>query len=384
MKKYVISLITIVLAMFCTPQFIFSQVKEGNLEKVTHSDEALRVYNNNYKNLSKELLKTFENKLISNRKKQDSLRIIIEMNKKLAPDPKGEFEKIESYFRRLKEYKNSLVSLSQATTNLNTLQNNEKYLINKISNEKEYILDLLPPMRSIENLSSISEYHSEDEYFIVEFNGSKHYVQIPILDAPEFKMKYHDIVILEFPCSSLKFVFKQQVYDLDNLIIDSRNGNAYKIVRIGRQTWMAENLNYATSSGSRLYYGDKSGDIYGRMYKWEAAMKACPSGWHLPNNEEWIILRSYFGGKKKAGTKLKEQGFWKLDITHNESGFSARPSGYLSLSFSSRRRGTEANFWSATSYKGKANLWQLLSKKTDFFNFSENTSYSFSVRCIKD
>ena len=95
------------------------------------------------------------------------------------------------------------------------------------------------------------------------------------------------------------------------------DGKVYKVVQIGNQCWMAENLAYLPSvspptEGSLIdpysyVYGYEGTDIneaktttnyqtYGVLYNWPATLEACPSGWHLPSDAEWkpCILWSYF------------------------------------------------------------------------------------------
>ena len=127
---------------------------------------------------------------------------------------------------------------------------------------------------------------------------------------------------------------------------DKRDGKVYKIVKIGRQVWFAENLNYVTE-GSKCYDNKVENCAkYGRLYSWETAMKACPAGAHLPTDAEWTALEKYIGGRSKAGTKLKsptgwecwrQTGFWdgswtwvcdeEAPVGTDEFGFSALPGG---------------------------------------------------------
>jgi len=89
-------------------------------------------------------------------------------------------------------------------------------------------------------------------------------------------------------------------------LIDGRDGQRYKTVKIGRQIWMAENLNYQTDSSwcynDSLTYCKK----YGRLYDWNAANKACPDGYHLPSREEWNHLVLLSGGWQLAGKMLQD------------------------------------------------------------------------------
>ncbi|MDR2693532.1 MAG: hypothetical protein LBB74_04875, partial [Chitinispirillales bacterium] len=84
---------------------------------------------------------------------------------------------------------------------------------------------------------------------------------------------------------------------------DTRDGRKYRVVKIGNQRWMAQNLNYQTADSSWCYGNDNSNcDTYGRLYAWSAAKTACPAGWHLPSRAEWDILSNFVnkGGARQV------------------------------------------------------------------------------------
>jgi len=133
---------------------------------------------------------------------------------------------------------------------------------------------------------------------------------------------------------------------IKNGLTDSRDSNKYKVVKIGNQIWMAENLNYKTKN-SRCYGEESEKDetivdmekiklpndeiqrickLLGRLYNWLEATASCPSGWHLPSYDEWNTLEKFAGGYSKAAKKLKAKDFWNVAGT-DDYGFSALPAG---------------------------------------------------------
>jgi len=180
---------------------------------------------------------------------------------------------------------------------------------------------------------------------------------------------------------------------------DSRDGKIYKTVKIGTQTWMAENLAWKTGIGCFAYNNNESNvKTYGYLYNWETATKVCPSGWHLPTDKEWGTLTTYLGGDSIAHVKLIEVGtaHWKESdpTVTNESKFTALPGGLYNYdSFSKKVEfqyiGSYAYWWSATTEPGKDNYLNACFRTLGDYYKNEKLDYASknrgsSVRCIKD
>ncbi len=169
---------------------------------------------------------------------------------------------------------------------------------------------------------------------------------------------------------------------------DDRDGKTYSTVIIGDKTWMAENLDFDAGEGCWAYDNDEeNAKIYGRLYNWETATTACPSGWHLSTDEEWDKLVISLGGALAAGSKLKEKGteHWQEpNIATNESGFSALPGGkYVYGDFMNINK--IAAFWTSSESTGDKAFCKGLRNKTETVKSSDSFgSEGRYVRCIKD
>ena len=86
---------------------------------------------------------------------------------------------------------------------------------------------------------------------------------------------------------------------------DYRDGQGYRTVKIAGQEWMAENLKYRTTDSYCYDDNYQNCDTYGRLYKWYAALYACPIGWHLPTKTEFETLMGNVGGASTAAAMLK-------------------------------------------------------------------------------
>jgi uncharacterized protein (TIGR02145 family) len=171
---------------------------------------------------------------------------------------------------------------------------------------------------------------------------------------------------------------------------DLRDGKMYRWIKIGKQIWMAENLNYATHSGSWIFNDSIPNSMtFGRLYNWNAALTACPEGWHLPSDADWSKLIRFLSGYDPAGNKLKisEPKYWKRStfIPANKSGFSALPGGGRYVNGSYSIAGETAYFWTSTSASAiTAFCRYLFYNKPDVGKVNKNKEHAFSCRCIKD
>ena len=210
-------------------------------------------------------------------------------------------------------------------------------------------------------------------------------------------------------------------------MIDSRDGQIYKTVKIGDQVWMAENLNFDPGqggSGDTKYdwswcYGDepKNCDVAGRLYTWAAAIDSvklatdadnpqdcgygkecdlasrpatlvqgiCDKGWHLPTKAEWNALFAAVGDESTAGKVLKSQTGWYSNGNGTDTfGFSALPAGKEDDGDFSYD-GNYAVFWSSTEDDSYGAYYVALLYGYDIAYLDDGYKYyGFSVRCLKD
>jgi len=172
-------------------------------------------------------------------------------------------------------------------------------------------------------------------------------------------------------------------------ITDSRDGQVYPTVQIGTQCWLQKNMNYQT--GNSWCYDNKSSncDTYGRLYDWETALRVCPSGWHLPSDEEWTKLTEFVSGSSVGGGKMKEAGtaHWESPNAGatNSSGFTALPGGYRFANGFFGSLAGYAYFWSS-SQSGAANAWRRLLYNDGKYVYRDYylKTNGFSCRCLQD
>ena len=191
------------------------------------------------------------------------------------------------------------------------------------------------------------------------------------------------------------------------------DGNIYDNVRIGKQTWMAQNLKTKKyndgkeilqvsdeskwadlSSPAMCWYKNEEESFdptYGALYNWYVVStgKLCPEGWHVPSDEEWTELSTFLGGEEIAGGKLKESGitYWVEPNTGatNEDGFTAFPGGFRYYDGKFFDFGFSCYFWTSTEYSGARAYFRFLYyNEIILYRFNNNKRNGFSIRCIKD
>ncbi len=170
---------------------------------------------------------------------------------------------------------------------------------------------------------------------------------------------------------------------------DSRDGESYRTITIGTQTWLAENMRY---TGVTHYSagGESSNDaIYGYLYSWDDAQNVCPSGWHLPTQNEFNTLYTYANTHKSSSSTflalIAKNGDW-LEYMYeggDDFGFSALPAGnYYSDNYN--YLGISTFFWSSTEYDS-SNAYYLYYVANNNANVSNtNKTRGYSVRCVKN
>lgn len=200
----------------------------------------------------------------------------------------------------------------------------------------------------------------------------------------------------------------------DSILADV-DGNIYTSVTIGTQVWMVENLKTTKYNDGTVIpnvinntdwislttgaYCDNDNNpsnstTYGRLYNWYVAAStnlknACPTGWHVPSNEEWTTLMTNLGGQSVAGGKLKEKGTTHWDSPNtgatNETGFTALPGGFRGLSGKFQPPLRYCVGWLASEYDfTQAWGYFLTYDANSVSHWYSYKSNGRSIRCLKD
>jgi uncharacterized protein (TIGR02145 family) len=215
------------------------------------------------------------------------------------------------------------------------------------------------------------------------------------------------------------------------------DGNTYKVILIGNQFWMSENLKTtkyndgtpipnitdntawgALTTGAYSDYNNTPGNstIYGRLYNWFAidnnagtkvasngGKNVCPTGWHIPNDAEWTTLTDYltnngygYGGSgNDIGKSMANTSGWTLSYSagtvgtdqasNNSSGFTALPGGGRGSDATYHSLGLYGFWWSSTDGSSTYAHYQYIHHyNSTVVSANGGKTAGFSVRCLRD
>lgn len=235
-----------------------------------------------------------------------------------------------------------------------------------------------------------------------------------------FRLGYSMGDLIKFTCKSGKYTSiitdsptASKNYEVEFVPCTDPDNKTYDIVKIGNQTWMAENMAYLPevspgwdeSNSSPYYYVyDYNGNIvseaketenyknYGALYNWEAAVMVCPDGWHLFSATEWTEFANFFWLFRSYD--VKSSNLWRINDTgfgtvvgpgNNSSGFNAKPGGgrYGGFTYITERFISWITEVSSDSYD-EVNINYQFDHMPRIRWGNTSRSNGLSVRCIKD
>jgi len=214
-----------------------------------------------------------------------------------------------------------------------------------------------------------------------------------VLKEDVFKIKYKN---------GVEDIFELSVegsFDENNgKFLDNRDSTYYRYVKIGNQIWMGENLQYRSGKSPCMQNSNRECEECGRYYRFEDALVACPEGWHLPTDEEWMALEIEAGMSEveagKLGWRGTPPGQAPTLLRKGQTGFELRMCGFLVQTNFSKKNpkysvsliNEQAYYWTATEdsynyhsvyirhFKGRASIERMIMSKKS----------RLPVRCVKD
>ena len=218
--------------------------------------------------------------------------------------------------------------------------------------------------------------------------------------------------MIHYLCNQKGVILKYLVTLLLAAVVSS-SAFSQSEVKIGKQIWMSKNLDVSTfrngiaipeaknekqwlkasenQTAAFCYYEYRSnnGKVYGKLYNWYAVNDSrglAPKGYHIPSDEEWIIVTDFLGGSDIAGKKMKSKNGWANDWNgNNSSGFNGLPGGYCSSLGDFYNVAGYGYFWSSSEFDTNFAWFRGLSRHyTKVYRSFNSKGNGMSVRCIKD
>jgi len=267
---------------------------------------------------------------------------------------------------KLKSKKNHILVLE-----LENYKTSETYITSKFNNQALWSLLGFPAITAISfaiDGCTGAMYKIDPQYYIITLEKQKR------------QNKVQETIV-----SKGDETIKENTYKISTgLMTDNRDNKVYKTLTIGTQTWLAENLAYKSNKGCWAYKNNDNNIVkYGYLYNFETAKIACPTGWHLPYESEWVLLIDNLGGWKIAGGVLKSNTGWIGSETRNSNGFNALPGGYLDSTFTNINE--KGIWWTSSSLNNDFGIGKEIHNGSEsIWPFYGNKVNGYSIRCIKD
>ena len=173
-----------------------------------------------------------------------------------------------------------------------------------------------------------------------------------------------------------------------DVVVDERDNNIYLVKKFGNTWWTCQNLNFNAGNGSYCYDDDEMNCMLkGKLYTYEAAMKACPPGYSLPADDDWKALEKMLGMDEKELELKYNRNSAKVGkqlIVGGESGFEAEYGGVKNPQGNDMYFDMQAYFWTSTPWD-EGNAWSrvLYQQREGVDRKVVPKTYGLSVRCIK-
>ena len=167
-------------------------------------------------------------------------------------------------------------------------------------------------------------------------------------------------------------------------LVDPRDGESYKTVIIGTQTWMAENLRYGADSINKGYNWMTalgfSKDCDGKTYceLGDMPQGICPEGWHIPNKDEWLTLSNYVN--ERNGDEYVGRDLSMMNNRDDFPGYDLFGFGMTGATMSSEQEGDTLFYVASLDRNGNRDTLSLTLNR----NKSETLNFYYSVRCLKN
>lgn len=311
-------------------------------------------------------------------------------------------EPAEVYSCSVAEGSSSSTTVEQSSSSVKTEQSSSSEK-NEVSSSSEKPVESSSSEKVVESSSSENSSSSsikESSSSVAESSSSSRKVA-EIKPNNYYKMNCPEGMVCKYVITEF---LNQEFLASDKYgeILDERDGQIYKTIEIGTQTWLAQNMNYDTT-GFCYEYLPENCEKYGKLYRKDVASKICPTGWKLPDTLEWRKLINYtkeYLNKKDAGAALKSSnGMWfsytqedkyqycvyGLDENcingegSNELGFSAIPLGDKADNGENSGYTPFGKEFSARARQGAVSI-----SYTNFFGLGITYyNYLHAIRCIK-